>query len=85
MLKRINPYKADFEEDYLYQKAAESLIDNEAKLMETLPKTYLSTFINFVDAKAEVVDTMALEKFSYGLRLGILLGMEILSGGEENY
>lgn len=79
----INPHKEKFEEDAIYQKAAETLIENEAKLMETLPKSHLSMFIAYVDAKAEVADTTALEKFSYGFKLGILLGMELFPSEED--
>ena len=82
---RINPYEAKFEEDFIYQKSSEALIANEAKLLEILPEREKLMFIDFVDAQAEVADTTALEKFSYGFKLGILLGMELFPGGEEDY
>ena len=80
----ISPYKAKFEEDCIYQQAAEVIIDNQAKLLEVLPEREKLMFIDFVDAQAEVADTTALEKFSYGFKLGILLGMELFPAEEDD-
>lgn len=80
---RINPYKAKFEEDSFYQEDVKTMIDNEAKFLETLPEPEKLMFIDFVDAQAEVADTTAFEKFSYGFKLGVLLGMELVLDEED--
>ena len=81
---RINPYEAKFEKDPYYQQAAETLIKSESKLLDSLPEPYISTFIDFADAESQIADITALEKFSYGFKLGVLLGMELFSGDEIN-
>ncbi|MCL2034731.1 MAG: hypothetical protein FWG94_08375 [Oscillospiraceae bacterium] len=84
----INPGNAFFDQNSDFGKAMKRLSAHEAALNEMLDEPAKSIFSDFLNAHMEINSLTAINKFSYGFKLGMLLAAHVFSNQDdltENY
>ena len=81
----INPNEESFDRSSDFGEAIKTAARNEDTLLEILDKREKSMLIDLVNAQAEINGITAVGNFSYGFKLGVMLGMELFPGEEEDY
>lgn len=86
----ICPHAGTYAQDSPYVQAARLKKVNYDKLMETLNDSEKERFEKYCDAEADIEGIRHLDAFSYALKFGILLMVEVFTGeseiiGEEKY
>lgn len=76
----INPHSSNNNENTAYKDAMKLLSQIEHDLLPLLEGESKRLFNRFAEAYGELNDVVALEKFSFGFRLGAALMGEVLAG-----
>ena len=79
----INPCTKLHAKDSPFTKAA--ILKNEMlqKLLDSLNEQEEEILDEFLDAQSEMEETARIEKFSFGIRFGVLLMIEVFKGSDD--
>lgn len=79
----INPSERSFRQGSVFDCAAGKLSHTADVLLESLDETQKGFFQAFEAARDEVQDLENIDKFIYGFRLGLLIGLETAAVSDE--
>jgi hypothetical protein len=75
----INPNEKQFVRNSDYDKAMQTISENEDRLTELLTDKEKSLFLNYENAQNEITSMTSIEYFSDGFRLGAKIMLEVMS------
>lgn len=75
----INPNEKQFIRNTAFDKAMQTLCDNEDKLTDLLDGKEKKLFMDLVNAQGIINGTTSVESFINGFRLGARIALEIMS------
>jgi len=78
----IRPDCKQYEKDSPFMKAVRVKYDCLGKLAKTMDKRQKKLFEQYCDASREIEDIARYDNFSYALRLGVMLMVEVYDEGE---